>query len=101
MGSGDGMINEELLSTLRAVTQEEQALLSGSDTIQRSIYMDGNSNVIDAKKLLDSGRLIAVRPHTRFVHFSRAPAQLCGSGIYVLRHHYPYCQRPANRSASG
>lgn len=69
MGSGDGMINEELLSTLRAVTQEEQALLSGSDTIQRSIYMYGNSNVIDAKKLLDSGRLIAVRPHTRFVHF--------------------------------
>lgn len=63
------MICEELLSFLRAISPEEQALLSGNDEIQRGIYMEANSDVIDAKKLLDSGRLIAIRPHTRFVHF--------------------------------
>lgn len=63
------MINEELLNTLRIISPEERALLDGSATIQRGIYMDADSDVIDAKKLLDSGRLIAIRPHTRFAHF--------------------------------
>lgn len=31
--------------------------------------MDADSDVIDAKKLLDGGRLITLRPHTRFAHF--------------------------------
>ena len=62
------MISEELLNTLRVISPEEQALLEGS-AIQRFIYMDADSDVIDAKKLLDSGRLIAIRPHTRFAHF--------------------------------
>lgn len=62
-------MNEELLSALRAVSPEEKALLEGHREIQRGIYMDAGSDVIDAKKLLDSGRLIALRPHTRFVHF--------------------------------
>ena len=63
------MIQKELLDMLRVISPEEQALLSGMDEIQRGIYMEANSDVIDAKKLLDSGRLIAIRPHTRFVHF--------------------------------
>lgn len=62
-------MNEELLRSLRAVSPEERALLAGRGEIQRGIYMDAGSDVIDAKKLLDSGRLIALRPHTRFVHF--------------------------------
>ncbi len=62
-------MNEELLNSLRAVSPEEKALLAGRGEIQRGIYMDAGSDVIDAKKLLDSGRLIALRPHTRFVHF--------------------------------
>lgn len=69
MGTGDRMIHEELLSTLRAVSPEEKALLAGQSEIQRGIYMDADSDVIDSKKLLDSGRLIALRPHTRFAHF--------------------------------
>lgn len=62
-------MNEELLRSLRAVSPEERALLAGCGEIQRGIYMDAGSDVIDAKKLLASGRLIALRPHTRFVHF--------------------------------
>ena len=63
------MISEELLNTLRTISPEEKALLDGSTAIQRGIYMDADSDVIDAKKLLDSGRLITIRPHTRFAHF--------------------------------
>ncbi len=63
------MINEELLNILRAISPEEKALLAGQAEIQRGIYMDADSDVIDAKKLLHSGRLIALRPHTRFSHF--------------------------------
>ncbi len=63
------MINEELLNILRVISPEEKALLAGNAKIQRGIYMDADSDVIDAKKLLRSGRLIALRPHTRFAHF--------------------------------
>ena len=47
------MISEELLNILRLISPEEQALLDGSTAIQRGIYMDADSDVIDAKKLLD------------------------------------------------
>ena len=50
------------------VSPEEQKLLEGSE-IQRGIYMEADSDIIDAKKLLDIGRLIDIRPHTRFAHF--------------------------------
>ena len=63
------MINEELLDSLRIISPEEKALLDGSTGIQRGIYMDADSDVIDAGRLLDSGRLITIRPHTRFAHF--------------------------------
>lgn len=63
------MIQKQLLDILRVISPEERALLNGMDEIQRGIYMEANSDVIDAKKLLDSGRLLAIRPHTRFVHF--------------------------------
>ncbi len=63
------MIDERILQTLGLVTDEEQRLLQGSDTIDRSLYMDGSRDVITGQKLLDHGKLITVRPHTRFVHF--------------------------------
>lgn len=62
------MISDILLSKLSAVSPEEQKLLEGSE-IQRGIYMEADSDIIDAKKLLDIGRLIDIRPHTRFAHF--------------------------------
>ncbi len=63
------MIHEELLNILRTISPEEKALLAGQTQIQRGIYMDADSDVIDAKKLLHSGHLITLRPHTRFAHF--------------------------------
>ncbi len=68
------MITKELYEELKKITPEEQQILDGSKGIRREIYMDESSgekeeNIIDAKKLLDEGKLIQVRPHTRFVHF--------------------------------
>lgn len=91
MIAGDGMIGEELLDEMRKISLEEQALLDGSSGIQREIYMAGGSDVIDAKKLLDSGRLITIRPHTRFAHFPEhshnyveVVYMCCGSTTHIV-----------------
>ncbi len=62
-------MTEELLNKLREITPEEQRILDGRDCIEKELYMEAETNVIDAGKLLDTGKLIQVRPHTRFIHF--------------------------------
>ncbi|MCR5663576.1 MAG: AraC family transcriptional regulator [Oscillospiraceae bacterium] len=62
-------MNAALLKKLSAVTGEEQIILAGEETIDRSLYMDGTRDVITGDKLLPSGRIITVRPHTRFIAF--------------------------------
>ena len=62
-------MNEALLKKLSAVTDEEQAILSGGRRIDRSLYMDGTRDVISGDKLLPAGRIITIRPHTRFIAF--------------------------------
>lgn len=62
-------MNKELLSKLCTITPEEAAILDGRSTIDRQIYMQGNENTVNAKKLLASGKLITLRTHTRFIHF--------------------------------
>ncbi len=62
-------MNETLLSFFRQVTEEERAILDGRQNIDRDLYMQGQSNTINAQKLLADGKLITIRPHTRFIHF--------------------------------
>ena len=62
-------VNEALLKKLSAVTDEEKRILAGERQIDRSLYMDGTRDVISGDKLLPSGRIITIRPHTRFVAF--------------------------------
>jgi AraC-like DNA-binding protein len=62
-------LNGALLKKLSAVTDEEKKILSGETQIDRSLYMDGAHDVISGDKLLPSGRIIAIRPHTRFIAF--------------------------------
>ena len=62
-------MTEELLAELRKITPEEQRILSGQNGIEKELYVSSGGNIFDAEKLLESGRLITVRPHTRFVHF--------------------------------
>ncbi len=59
----------DILERLTAVTEEEKRILDGEKDIDRSIYMEGQSDTVNSKKLLFEGKLITVRPHTRFVHF--------------------------------
>lgn len=64
-------MNAVLLDRLKIVSKEEQEILSGREGINRSIYMHGNSEEIDKELLLEKGKLISLRPHTRFVHFPK------------------------------
>lgn len=58
-----------ILKKLSHVTPEEEAILNGSAAIDRSLYMDGSRDVISGDKLLPTGKMITIRPHTRFVTF--------------------------------
>ena len=62
-------MDQTLLDQLRGITAEERAILDGRTTIDRELYMQDQSNVVNAGKLLASGKLITIRPHTRFIHF--------------------------------
>lgn len=61
-------MDKTLLSSLAKITEEEQRFLDGGD-VDRALYMEDGSSTINAKKLLRAGKLITMRPHTRFVHF--------------------------------
>ncbi len=62
-------MNSELLRKLSAVTAEEAALLRGEKQIDRALYMDAGRDVITGSRLLSPGKIITIRPHTRFVAF--------------------------------
>ncbi len=63
------IINEIILNKLTAITAEEKAILDGNTEIDKSLYTENGGSIINSKKLLESGKLITIRPHTRFVHF--------------------------------
>ncbi len=62
-------MDKTILDYLKKITSEEQAILDGSSTIDRDLYMQGANNTVIASKLLAAGKLITLRPHTRFIHF--------------------------------
>ncbi len=61
-------MQEELMRRLRQVTEEEERLLAGGQ-VDKSLYSSGAGFLIDSEKLLAKGKLITVRPHTRFASF--------------------------------
>ena len=63
------MINESILEKLSGLTEEETAILKGEKAIDRSLYMDGQTDVITGDKLLSPDKNITIRPHTRFIAF--------------------------------
>ena len=62
-------MDTKLLEQLSVITAEEQEILDGRSDIDRDIYMQGQKTTINSRKLLASGKLITIRPHTRFIHF--------------------------------
>lgn len=62
------MIHESILGKIRPITEEEKAILAGK-SIDRNLYMTEGEDVIHREKLLEQGKLITLRTHTRFVDF--------------------------------
>lgn len=62
-------MNQELLSRLSVITEEEQKILDGKVGIEKKLYTSGEEFTVDSAKMLQAGRLITVRTHTRFAHF--------------------------------
>ncbi len=64
-------MNKEIFDRLSKITPEEQNILDHGTAIDTTIYSSKNSSVVDAKKMLEQGKLIEMRPHTRFAHFPK------------------------------
>ncbi|HEX3076060.1 MAG TPA: AraC family transcriptional regulator [Lachnospiraceae bacterium] len=64
-------MHQDLLDQLSIITMEEQNLIDGQKQINMELYTKRKELIIDCEKLLQKGKLIQVRPHTRFVHFPK------------------------------
>ena len=64
-------MRRELLDMLKKITPEEQDLLDGSREIRKERYTNRRDFVVDSRLLLEKGRLIEIRPHTRFAYFPK------------------------------
>ena len=62
-------MQQALLDQLRKITEEERKILDGEAEVDKDLYTSGRDFTVDSGKMLKEGRLIAVRTHTRFVHF--------------------------------
>ena len=62
-------MQQKLLDQMKEITEEEQKILEGRTQVERERYVVGEEFTIDSRKMLEQGQLIAVRKHTRFVHF--------------------------------
>ena len=62
------MISYKLLREIMPITDEENRIIRGGN-IERDLYMSGSGDIINSKLLLEKGKLISVRPHTRFADF--------------------------------
>lgn len=62
-------MDSNLLEELSKITNEEQEILDGRNSIDKKLYTEKEDMIIDCKKLLKHGKLIEIRTHTRFVHF--------------------------------
>lgn len=63
------MLNQDILEKLVYFTDEEIDNLNGQNTIDRSIYLNTTSHVIDCYKLLDGHQQLGVRKHARFIEY--------------------------------
>ncbi len=63
-------MRKELIDTLSVLTVEELEYLDKKE-VEIDVYTNRHSLKIEKKELLNQGKLIQVRPHTRFVHFPK------------------------------
>ncbi len=63
-------MKDEMIRQLSAVTKEEKEILQGQK-LNRRRYTSRADFVIDSKKMLETGQMIDIRSHTRFVAFPK------------------------------
>lgn len=64
-------MRQDIIEQLKKITPEEQEILDGRTDVDTAIYNLNASMVVDCQKLLERGKLIELRPHTRFIHFPK------------------------------
>lgn len=62
-------MNPELISKMQEISPEEQSYLDGNATVNKELYTSEIKFEIDRNRFLKEGRLITVRPHSRFIDF--------------------------------
>lgn len=63
------MLKKEILEDLIRLTEEEKNNLAGIKNIDRSIFLNVSSNIIDYHKLLSDDQSFTIRRHTRFQEY--------------------------------
>ena len=64
-------MDARLIQKLSKITPEEEEILKGNTNIQKNLYYGQIEGQIDSNKILSNGKIIDIRPHTRFVHFPK------------------------------
>lgn len=64
-------MNPDLLERLKQITPEEQEILDGRGSIEKGRYTDQKDFTIVSKKMLEKGKLMDIRTHTRFIEFPK------------------------------
>ena len=64
-------MRKDIYQRLIALTEEEENILNGEENVNKSLYTDNGEFIVDSRKLLQTGELIDIRRHTRFVHFPK------------------------------
>lgn len=62
-------MTKDLIERLRIATEEERRILTGGGSIEKEIYTTGKEFTVDSTKMMEKGRLIDIRSHTRFIAF--------------------------------
>lgn len=83
-------MREQLLQELMIISEEEKKYQAGQGNIEKQLYAKESISEIDRELLLKRGRLITVRPHSRFVGFSGAQTQLCRDDVCGAGKYYAY-----------
>lgn len=78
-------MNDIILNFLERITDEERKILAGKDSIEKNLYTNRREfKIVESNKLLQTGRLITVRTHTRFIDFAEHKHDYV-EAIYVLK----------------
>ena len=63
------MVASEILDKLSPVTPEEQQCRQNGTQVNWSVYNASAEHQVYAARFMEPGKLITVRPHTRFAYF--------------------------------